>query len=265
MTQTVPTVDLPEHLRAAPPIIVSVMQTFQITRSFVAGIDDYHHSDKFTTEWYDFLDRYVIMMWNSRDICIGARFQLVKLNGVLTFAMQDPPNMEVIKAKVNDYLNTPDSTVPKSRELVDNLKQLDDDIEQWKVTVFDWIDKNVPKHDDGTSTYRMLMKALSDLKERLPHEDRTDMKSAWFSDSLKPTTVSTVQIQGAWLDVWFTAQLVTNEINAAPDTLTIKKLRRQIEQAFADYKPLDAACESYEGDLHKDLYHAYNEAIHRHG
>ncbi|XP_006463634.1 hypothetical protein AGABI2DRAFT_194400 [Agaricus bisporus var. bisporus H97] len=209
------------------------------------------------------------MMWDSRGICIGARIQLSKLNDVLNFAMQDPPNMEVIKAKVIDYLNTPDSTVPKSRELVDRLKQLDDDIGQWKLTVFDWIDKNVPKHDDGTSTYRMLMKALSDLKERLPPEYvssiLTDMKSAWFSDSLKPTTVSTIQIQGAWLDVWYEAQLVTDEIKTAPDTLTIKKLRRKIEQAFADYKPLDAACDIYEGNLAKDLYHAYNEAIHRHG
>ncbi|XP_006463169.1 hypothetical protein AGABI2DRAFT_194081, partial [Agaricus bisporus var. bisporus H97] len=77
------------------------------------------------------------MMWNSRDICKGARSQLVKLNDLLKFAMQNPSNLKVIEAKVKDYLNTPDATVPQSRELVNNLGQLEKDIKEWKQAVWD--------------------------------------------------------------------------------------------------------------------------------
>ena len=53
---------------------------------------------------------------------------------------------------------------------MEDLKKLDSDIREWKIRVFDFIDKYVPKKDDGTSTYRMLMKDLEDLKKHLPME-----------------------------------------------------------------------------------------------
>lgn len=36
-----------------------------------------------------------------------------------------------------------------------------------------------------------------------------------------------------------------------------------IQQAYSDYEPLGAACESYERDVKNDLADAYNEAMHR--
>ncbi|KAF7760318.1 hypothetical protein Agabi119p4_10994 [Agaricus bisporus var. burnettii] len=254
---------LSQHLKTTPKLIMSVLGTFQNILVFIAIMEDLTHdkTHKLSTEWVDFLARYVIMMWNSKDICIGARFQLVKLNDLLEFAMRDPPNLEVIKGKVNDYLSTPDLTAKKSRELVDKLKQLSEEIKQWKRKV--WDDNDMQSYEDGTTNYPMMVKALNDLKERLPPEDQVDMKSAWQSDTLHPITDRLVQIQKAWLEVWYEAQVVTEEIKAAPDALTIKKLRLSIEKALSDYKPLGAACESYECELSKDLCDAYKHSIDR--
>ncbi|XP_006455517.1 hypothetical protein AGABI2DRAFT_145641 [Agaricus bisporus var. bisporus H97] len=164
------TENLIQHLKGAPQTILSVLETFQVTRSFVAGIGDYIRSTRLTDEWYGFLDRYAILMWESRDICTDSRFQLIKLNGVLKFAKQDNPNMAVIKAKVTDYSNTPFKTNEKAQTLLINLKKLDEDIQEWKVNLSDVLETKIPKQDDGSSSYRMLMKALKDLKERLPPE-----------------------------------------------------------------------------------------------
>ena len=54
--------------------------------------------------------------------------------------------------------------------LVDDLKRLEFEIKQWRHKVFDYIEQYVPKKDDGTSTYWMLMKDLNNLKECLPPE-----------------------------------------------------------------------------------------------
>ncbi|EKM74096.1 hypothetical protein AGABI1DRAFT_123646 [Agaricus bisporus var. burnettii JB137-S8] len=253
---------LSQHLKTTPKLIMSVLGTFQNILVFIAIMEDLTHdkTHKLSTEWVDFLARYVIMMWDSKDICIAARFQLVKLNDLLEFAMRDPPNLEVIKGKVNDYLSTPDLTAKKSRELVDKLKQLSEEIKQWKRKV--WDDNDMQSYEDGTTNYPMMVKALNDLKERLPPE-LVDMKSAWQSDTLHPITDRLVQIQKAWLEVWYEAQLVTEEMKAAPDALTIKKLRLSIEKALSDYKPLGAACESYERELGGNLYPEYKEIIER--
>lgn len=52
--------DLTDHLKKAPPIILSVLQAFKVTKSFVAGIVDYHvpgqPPPRFTDEWVKFLD-----------------------------------------------------------------------------------------------------------------------------------------------------------------------------------------------------------------
>ncbi|XP_006457430.1 hypothetical protein AGABI2DRAFT_181640 [Agaricus bisporus var. bisporus H97] len=254
---------LSHHLKSTPNIVVSVLATFRLNLVFVVIMEELFHDKarKLRTEWGDFLARFVIMMWDSIDICTGASSQLVKLDDLLKFAMQDPPNLEVIKAKLNDYLSTPDLTAKKSQELVDKLKQLNEEIKEWKRMV--WDNNNMHSFNDGTSKYPRMVKALNDLKERLPPEDQVDMKSAWYSDILHPITDSLVEIQKAWLEVWYEAQLVTEEIKAAPDALTIKKLRLSIEKALSDYKPLGAACESYERELGGNLYPEYKEIIER--
>ncbi|EKM75175.1 hypothetical protein AGABI1DRAFT_132526 [Agaricus bisporus var. burnettii JB137-S8] len=158
---------------------------------------------------------------------------------------------------------TPDATVPKSRELVNKLGQLDKELNAWKQYVWGLANNDLSRDDDGTSSYRRMMKALNDLKERLPPEDQTDTKSVWLSDPVHPTTDRMTQIQQAWLEVWYEAQLVTDEIKDATDAIIIKQLRLTIKIAYSNYESLGAACESYERDLKKDLLEAYNEAIHR--
>ena len=72
-----------------------------------------------------------------------------------------------------DQLQTPNGTAEKSKALVDDLKKLDSDIEYWKSEVVETcvpVDNYVSKRDDGTSTYRMLVKNLKDLKEHLQLE-----------------------------------------------------------------------------------------------
>jgi hypothetical protein len=64
----------------------------------------------------------------------------------------------------------PDTTPDDSLKHAEDLKELDFNIQEWKVIVFFWIDNNIPKEDDGTSTYRMLMKDLKNLKDHLPPE-----------------------------------------------------------------------------------------------
>jgi hypothetical protein len=60
--------NLPQNLKDAPPIILSVLKAFQITQCFIAGLDYYIPNDApwkaasgavgtlLTTEWVAFLD-----------------------------------------------------------------------------------------------------------------------------------------------------------------------------------------------------------------
>ena len=67
-----------------------------------------------------------------------------------------------------------DTTAEKSKALVDNLQTLDYNILTWKGTVFEWIDKNIPKTTPSNphlaEAYRLVMQALNDLKYHLPPE-----------------------------------------------------------------------------------------------
>lgn len=51
--------DLTKHINETPPVVLSVLHSFTLTRSFVAGIDDYRvegHPKAFTDDWYGFMD-----------------------------------------------------------------------------------------------------------------------------------------------------------------------------------------------------------------